>query len=90
MTIHRTQEDVDAYIKSNYFPNASNATIARLLQLYPEDPAAGSPFGTGNAFAFTPQYKRLAAFQGDFIFQGPGRFLLQQRSGKQVARAFCE
>lgn len=78
-----------AYLKGNYFPNASNATIARLLELYPADPAAGSPFGTGDNFTFTPVYKRLAAFQGDFIFQATRRFLLDQRSGKQVARSFC-
>lgn len=59
------------------------------MELYPADPAAGSPFGTGDNFTFTPVYKRLAAFQGDFIFQATRRFLLDQRSGKQVARSFC-
>ncbi|KAH9910401.1 carotenoid ester lipase precursor [Epithele typhae] len=72
-------------LKSNYFPTASDADIQRLLELYPADPAAGSPFGTGDANAFTPEYKRLAAFQGDFIFRAPARFLLNQRASKQVA-----
>ena len=77
-------------MRSNYFPGASNATIARLLELYPEDPAAGSPFGTGDQFALTPEFKRIAAFQGDLVFQAPRRFLLNLRAGKQVVRSFCE
>nr|VWP00041.1 Putative peptide synthase/polyketide synthase [Ganoderma boninense] len=84
----RTAAEVAAYAKSNYFPNASDATIARLLELYPGNPAAGSPFGTGDQFAFTPEYKRLAAFQGDFMFQATRRFFLDQRAGKQVVRSF--
>lgn len=90
LTPYRTEEEAAAYLKSNYFPNASDATISRLFELYPADPAAGSPFGTGNAFAFTPEFKRLAAFQGDFIFQATRRFLLDQRAGKQVVRSFRE
>ncbi|TFK87018.1 carotenoid ester lipase precursor [Polyporus arcularius HHB13444] len=83
-----TAQEVAAYLKSNYFPGASDATIAHLLELYPANPAAGSPFGTGDAFAFTPEFKRLAAFSGDFIFQATRRFLLDQRANKQVARSF--
>ncbi len=85
-----TAQEVAAYLKSNYFPGASDTTIARLLELYPANPAAGSPFGTGDAFAFTPEFKRLAAFSGDFIFQATRRFLLDQRANKQVARSFRE
>ena len=77
-------------MKSNYFPSASDATIAHLLELYPANPAAGSPFGTGDQFAFTPEFKRLSAFQGDFIFQATRRFLLGLRAGKQVVRSFRE
>ncbi|KAM5544446.1 hypothetical protein V8D89_002106 [Ganoderma adspersum] len=83
-----TEAEVAAYLKSNYFPSASDATIARLLELYPASPAAGSPFGTGDQFAFTPEFKRLAAFQGDFIFQATRRFLLGLRAGKQAVRSF--
>lgn len=77
-------------MKKNYFPHASNETIARILELYPADPAAGSPFGTGGQFAFNPVYKRLSAFQGDLIFHAPRRLMLQQLSGKQVARSYRE
>ncbi|KAI0819592.1 carotenoid ester lipase precursor [Trametes gibbosa] len=83
-----TERELIAYVKSNYFPQATDATIARLLELYPADPALGSPFGTGANFTFTAEYKRLAALQGDFIFQATRRFLLDQRSGKQVVRSF--
>ncbi|KAI9063825.1 carotenoid ester lipase [Trametes sanguinea] len=83
-----TNNEAAAYIKSTYFPNAPEEDITRLLELYPSNPALGSPFGTGDAFAFTPEFKRLAAFQGDFIFHSTRRFLLDQRAGKQVARSF--
>ncbi|KIJ04426.1 hypothetical protein PAXINDRAFT_22286 [Paxillus involutus ATCC 200175] len=43
----------------------------------------GSPFDTGVLNAITPQFKRIAAFQGDVIFQAPRRLLLHHRSGKQ-------
>ena len=59
-----------AFLKSSFFPNASDATISELMRLYPADPAAGSPFATGDAFAFTPEYKRIAAFQTDLFYQG--------------------
>ena len=43
-------------------PPALNATIDKLLELYPNVPALGSPFGTGNAtFGLSPEYKRLSA-----------------------------
>ncbi|KAH9908241.1 carotenoid ester lipase precursor [Epithele typhae] len=90
LNITGTATQLAAVLKSNYFPAASDADIQRLLELYPADRAAGSPFGTGDANAFTPGYKRLAAFQGDFIFRAPARFLLEQRASKQVARSFRE
>ena len=78
-----TNEGAHTYIASNYFPNATAAEIDQLLEFYPEDPAQGSPFNTGNANAVTPEFKRLAAVQGDFFFHGPRRFLLQHHTNKQ-------
>ncbi|OJT08565.1 Lipase 1 [Trametes pubescens] len=83
-----TQNEVAAYLSSNFFPNAPKKNITRLLELYPSNPVLGSPFGTEDAFAFSPQYKRISAFQGDVRFHAPRRLLLQQRSGKQVMRSF--
>ncbi|KAJ7648925.1 hypothetical protein B0H17DRAFT_1215458 [Mycena rosella] len=51
--------------------------------LYPEDPAQGSPFGTGSANAITPEFKRLVTFQGDFLFLGPRQFYLEHASARQ-------
>jgi len=57
---------------------------------YPQNITQGSPFDTGDSNALTPQFKRIAAFQGDAAFQAPRRFFLQQRSGSQNAWAFRE
>jgi acetylcholinesterase len=36
--------------------------VQRLLQLYPNDPVVGSPFGTGNqTFGLNQAYKQVAA-----------------------------
>ena len=67
-----------------YFSHApSEAVLEPLFELYPNDPAAGSPFLTGDANQLAPMYKRMAAFQGDAIFQAPRRFFLDQQSSKQ-------
>ncbi|EIW58886.1 carotenoid ester lipase precursor [Trametes versicolor FP-101664 SS1] len=81
-------DDFAGYLKGNYFPDASNGTIETLMSHYPEDPATGSPFDTGDDFEITTVYKRMAAFQGDLIFQAPRRFFLSERSAKQPAWSF--
>ena len=53
------------------------------MKYYPSDPTQGSPFDTGYLNVLTPQFKQLAAVQGDAFFQALRRFLLQNRSGKQ-------
>ncbi|EIN04660.1 alpha/beta-hydrolase [Punctularia strigosozonata HHB-11173 SS5] len=83
-----TDEQVSDFISRNFFPGASSSQMANLLALYPQDPAAGSPFDTGEQNALTPQYKRLAALQGDIIFQSPRRFLFEQRATKQPIFSF--
>ena len=60
------------------------------MELYPQDPAQGSPFATGDLDELSPQYKRIAAIQGDLVFQAPRRFFLSQQSGKQNTFAFRE
>ncbi len=66
----------------------TDAEVAQLATLYPSDLTQGSPYGTGDTDALSPQYKRLASLQGDLIFQAPRRFLLQNRAGKQTVFAF--
>ncbi|OBZ71373.1 Lipase 1 [Grifola frondosa] len=51
-------------------PDAVTETLDELLKLYPNIPALGSPFNTGNAtFGKNPECKRVAAICGDWLFQ---------------------
>ena len=72
------------------FVNASKAEIDSLLVQYPQNPAAGSPFNTGLNNSITPEFKRIAAILGDYVFQAPRRFFLEQRFDKQRTFSFCE
>ncbi|KAH9926321.1 alpha/beta-hydrolase [Epithele typhae] len=78
-----TDADFAAFVHDFSFPGAPAGATAPLLALYPDDPARGSPFGTGAADALAPQYKRIAAYQGDLVWQGPRRFFLDAVSGTQ-------
>ena len=74
-----TTEEMIAYLAS-FFPNASQDDVAGLVATYPDDPAAGSPFRTGTENQLFPQYKRLAAIEGDFFFTMIRRIVLEQLS----------
>ncbi|TFK25305.1 triacylglycerol lipase 3 [Coprinopsis marcescibilis] len=51
-----------------------NSTISRLLELYPDVPTLGSPYGTGDElFDLPSSYKRLSSIMGDLVFQAPRR-----------------
>ncbi|KAF8152094.1 carotenoid ester lipase precursor [Mycena galopus ATCC 62051] len=80
-----TDEEYLDYIRSNYLPSTSQAQLAKLAHLYPQDPTKGSPFGTGTANQLTPEFKRLAAFQGDLVMTSSRRFLLEHASLTQKA-----
>ncbi|KAJ6457966.1 carotenoid ester lipase precursor, partial [Mycena sanguinolenta] len=70
-------------IRSDYLPETSPDQIAELSRLYPQDPTQarhGSPFGTGTANQLTPEFKRIAAFQGDLFMTSPRRFWLAHAS----------
>ncbi|KAG2125787.1 alpha beta-hydrolase [Suillus clintonianus] len=83
-----TSEDFRGYLETYWAPNATNEEIDGILDMYSEDPIKGSPFDTGNFDKLTSQFKRIAAFQGDSVFQAPRRFLLSERSGKQNTWAY--
>ncbi|KAI8986130.1 carotenoid ester lipase precursor [Trametes punicea] len=83
-----TKSELRTYIMSNYMPNATDEDLDQLLTLYPADSTQGSPFDTGVLNALTPEYKRIAAMQGDLVFQAPRRFFLQNRSAKQPTWSF--
>ncbi|KAJ7139061.1 alpha beta-hydrolase [Mycena epipterygia] len=76
------------YVGSVWLPEASTAQAKMLDTLYSADVTAGSPFDTSILNALTPQFKRIAAFQGDGVFQAPRRFFQQARSGKQKQWGF--
>jgi len=78
-----SDDEFREYVKSVWLPNASETMLDRLYDAYPSDPSDGSPFNTSFVSAITPQYKRMAAFQGDAVFQAPRRYFLKQQAGKQ-------
>ena len=89
LTNFTTDDAAIGYIHDNYLTTANQSVLETVAKLYPSDPAAGSPFDTGFANAFTPEFKRLAAFQGDLIFLGPRRGFVNARASKQPVWSFC-
>ncbi|KAF5315218.1 hypothetical protein D9619_007256 [Psilocybe cf. subviscida] len=78
-----TTTQFKAYLKGTFLPGLTDTQVEKVAALYPADITEGSPFGTGILNALSPQFKRLAAFQGDGVFQAPRRWLLQHTAGKQ-------
>ena len=73
-----------AYL-SSYFPPGTTDAVAALVDSYPADPAAGSPFRTGSLNNdFYPEFKRLAAILGDIYFTLTRRWSLQRMSSDGV------
>ncbi|KAI0666890.1 carotenoid ester lipase precursor [Trametes maxima] len=83
-----TEEEFRDYVNGVFFKSAPRDALTRLFELYPNDPAQGSPFGTGDENQLSPQYKRMAAFQGDVIFHATRRPLLDQISANQPAWSY--
>jgi hypothetical protein len=61
----------------------------KLLQLYPQDPAQGSPYDTGTQNALTPEFKRMASILGDLVFQAPRRLFLNTVAAEQNTWSYC-
>ncbi|KAJ7622585.1 carotenoid ester lipase precursor [Mycena polygramma] len=78
-----TEEEYEQYIRSVFLPGARPEHIRRLAELYPRDPALGSPFGTGSANQLTPEFKRIAAFVGDLAAVSRRRLFLNHASERQ-------
>ena len=87
---YSTEAGLRNHITSNLIPGISQRDLDQFLKLYPADITQGSPFNTSILNALTPVFKRLAAMQGDLVFQAPRRFFLQNRSSKQSTWSFCE
>ncbi|KAI6026036.1 Alpha/Beta hydrolase protein [Pisolithus marmoratus] len=71
------------YIRAVFLVGLSDTEISLVGDLYPDDPTQGSPFGVGTNDTLTPEYKRIAAFLGDFYFQAPRRYSLSILSTTQ-------
>lgn len=62
-------DQIISQINSSFTPSPAGSTALSnatktLLKLYPDDPALGCPFGTGNdTFGYSPEYKRAAALR---------------------------
>lgn len=70
-----TDADVHALVASMGV-GLDNATVAKIMELYPDDPAQGCPFNTGSE-RFVSQgymYKRGAAIIGDEVIHAGRRF----------------
>ncbi|KAH6906711.1 triacylglycerol lipase 3 [Coprinopsis sp. MPI-PUGE-AT-0042] len=78
-----TEADLKSSITAQYLSTTNNATGLEkladgLLKLYPDVPALGSPYRTGNElFGLTPIYKRTSAIEGDITFAFPLRHWMQ-------------
>ncbi|OAA42043.1 sterol esterase carbohydrate esterase family CE10 [Beauveria brongniartii RCEF 3172] len=73
-----TTEDIKEYFKTYWWPAVTEQQLNRLMELYPQDPTKGSPYGTGLLYAIPPQYKRLSSLIGDYSFEAQRRALLQK------------
>ncbi|KJA17322.1 hypothetical protein HYPSUDRAFT_46517 [Hypholoma sublateritium FD-334 SS-4] len=83
-----TDADFTTFVANEYAPAATAAELAAVATNYPSDPTVGSPFDTGSSDVVYPLYKRIAAFQGDIVFQGPRRNFVQTLSGTQKVYSY--
>ncbi|KAG9128094.1 hypothetical protein FRC07_004988 [Ceratobasidium sp. 392] len=78
----QTSIDIIAFLSSDdvaYAPGINIGGSGPLLPLYPDDPAMGSPYNTGNEmFGRERQYKRAASFVGDLLFTAPRRDFIRK------------
>ncbi|KAK0499037.1 extracellular triacylglycerol lipase precursor [Armillaria luteobubalina] len=76
-TTNFTDENIKDFIQTTYSafpPYLSDAILDRLLELYPDDPSLGSPYGTGNeTFGLPVGWKRVASMTGDLTFDAQRR-----------------
>ena len=84
-----TDAEFETYIQNTFLPGITDAQAAQIATLCPSDVTQGSPFDTGKLNALTPQFKRLAAFQGDSFFHAPRRWFLQHTTNTQNVWVFC-
>ncbi|EUC64210.1 carboxylesterase [Rhizoctonia solani AG-3 Rhs1AP] len=81
-----TTQDVISFLTTQLpgltFGITNETVVEQLLNYYPTDPSAGSPYNTGNnTFGKAAQYKRAASVVGDLVFEAARRDFLQTATG---------
>ncbi len=71
-----TTAQLVTYLNTYLLKDATVAQVQEFVNLYPDDPSAGSPFRTGIFNNIYPQFKRLAAIAGDITFNLARRVFL--------------
>lgn len=82
-----TDEDIHDLV-AGMGTGLDNATVSRIMELYPDDPAQGCPFDTGSE-RYADQgymYKRGAAIIGDEVIHAGRRFITQYYSSLPGSR----
>ena len=89
---HSDDTLVAEVIKKSYYASISDADMQKLLTLYPNDPAVGAPYGTGNLYEYTPMLKRIASMLGDITVDAVRRFFVQTTSAQEGSKvwSYCE
>ncbi|KAK0479193.1 extracellular triacylglycerol lipase precursor [Armillaria novae-zelandiae] len=66
-------------------PTIPSDVMDDLMMLYPDDPALGSPYGTGKeTFGLSSGYKRMAAINGDLMFNSQRRMIMHHAANSRV------
>ncbi|KAH9926249.1 alpha/beta-hydrolase [Epithele typhae] len=76
-------EFIQALLASSWFGNLSAPQGPQLLDLYPNDPALGAPYGTGDDFQYGQMHKRFASVMGDVNVDANRRLFLREMSKKE-------
>lgn len=86
--IDSTDAHVRDFLHTHMMPEATDEELDLVLRYYPSWAPAGCPFDTGLNNMLGPQFKRIAAIQGDFVFHGPRRMILKSPARKEKAWSF--
>ncbi|KAI9616593.1 hypothetical protein H4Q26_010991 [Puccinia striiformis f. sp. tritici PST-130] len=84
-----TEDDLRAFITKK-FQRPTPELIAKILELWPSDPKAGSPFSSGDLYALTPVYKQYSAILGDIGFQGLRRLFLRSTASSMPTWSYID
>ncbi|KAK0188686.1 extracellular triacylglycerol lipase precursor [Armillaria mellea] len=68
-TLNYTEEVIRSIVNANYSPPAVPTNVMdELMDLYPDVPAEGSPYNTGNeTFGLSPGFKRISAIRMNLL-----------------------